>query len=183
MNMDFVTFEGMLSSQNIRESLAFPPPDPDLERLYRLILETPSDTQSAQEIPLHLPFFHFPDSFSLPPQIPAPVDNTTSLCVVCSAPALPPPSTPPSQAVALPPNWYRVPQNVYDRGQKQWDFTPSEDIPFGVNGRPGVNMGDALRKRFAGLDGQDELVLQDANNVISCRLSVRLPRRFLLYIG
>ena len=133
--------------------------------------------QSTQEILPDFPLFHFPDPLSLqaPPQIPASF-HTTNLCVACSALASLPPSTPPSQAVALPPNWRKIPQNPYDRGRMQWDFTPSEDVLFGVNGRPGVNMGDAFRKKFAGLDGQDDLVLQDASNVISCRLFVRLSR-------
>jgi len=37
-------------------------------------------------------------------------------------------------------------------------------------------MGDALRKRFTGLDGRDDLMLQDARGAISCRLLVRLSR-------
>jgi len=41
----------------------------------------------------------------------------------------------------------------------------SECISFGVNGLPGVNMGDALQKRFMGLDGLDNLELQDAKNL------------------
>ena len=150
-------------------------PELDLESLYKLIVDTPSGMQSAQEIPPDFPLFHFPDPLGLqaPPQIPASLDET-SLCAVCSVLASLPPPVPPSQATAQPPpHWHKIPQNPYDRGRKQWNFTPSEDISFGVNGRPGMNMGDALRERFAGLDGQDELVLQGASNVISCRLSVR----------
>lgn len=41
-------------------------------------------------------------------------------------------------------------------------------------------MGDALRGRLTGLDGRDDLVLQDAGRAISCRLSVRLPCKLLL---
>jgi hypothetical protein len=35
-------------------------------------------------------------------------------------------------------------------------------------------MGDALRKRFAGLDGRDDRVLKDPAGAISCRLLVCL---------
>ena len=56
------------------------------------------------------------------------------------------------------------------------DFEMSEPIPFSVNGRPGINMGDALRKKFTGLDGWDDPVLQEAASAISCRLLVSLPR-------
>ena len=173
-NLGSVASEEMLSFQNAPELSASASPDFDLEYLYKLILETPSSTRSTQEILPNPPFFHFLDPFILLPQIPASVDDTTNLCVFCSVLASLPPSTSPFQVVALPSNWHRIPQNVYDRGRKQWDFTPSEHIPFGVNGCPGVNMGDALRKRFAGLDRQDEPVLQDASSVISYRLLVRL---------
>lgn len=161
-NLDFIASEEMVSSQNIPESLA---PDLDLEYIYKF-MATPLDSQTTQEIPPNLPLFRDLDPS---PQTPSPVDNTTGLCLVRSASASPPPSTPP-------PNWQRIPQNAYDHGKKQWNFTRSEDISFGVNGRPGVNMRDALRKRFTGLDGRDELVLQDASSVISCRLLVRLSQ-------
>ena len=42
--------------------------------------------------------------------------------------------------------WYRIPQKTYNRRGKQWNFIPLEDISFRINGRPGVNMGGALRK-------------------------------------
>ena len=173
-NLDFVASEEILSSQNAPELSTFASPDFGIESLYKLIMETSSDMQPAQEITPNFPLFHFLDPLSLqaPSRVPASFD-TTSLCVACSALTSLPPPTPPSQAVALPPNWHRIPQDVYDHGQKQWDFTPSEGIPFLVNGRPGMNMGDALQKRFTGLDGRDELVLQDASSVISCRLLVR----------
>ena len=80
------------------------------------------------------------------------------------------PRSPP--APAFPPNWIRVPQRGYDYGRKQWNFERSEPISFSVNGRPGINMGDALRKSFAELDGRDDPVLQDAQGAISCRLLV-----------
>jgi len=81
---------------------------------------------------------------------------------------------PPPQAKTFPPpNWYKIPQKTYDHGLKQWDFIPLECISFGVYGHPGVNVMDALQKRFTGLDGRDDPVLQGANSAISCRLSVR----------
>jgi len=52
----------------------------------------------------------------------------------------------------------------------------SDPIPFSVNGRPGINVGDALRKEFTGLDGQDDPVLDEAAGAISCRLLVSLLR-------
>ena len=88
--------------------------------------------------------------------------------------SLPPPVPPPQTATSPPPNWHKIPQEVYDRGRKQWDYTPSECISFEVNGSPGINMGDALRKRFTDLGGRDDIVPQDAGGIISFRLSVRL---------
>lgn len=167
----------MSPSQNVPELLASGPLDLNLEYLYQPILETPLDTQSIQEILPNPPFFHAPDPLELPLQTPAPVDDMTSLCVVYSVSSSLPPSMPPPQSMPLTPvNWRRIPQETYDHGRKQWDFTRSESISFGVNGFLGVNMGDALRKRFTGLDGRDEVVLQGPNGVISCRLSVRLSR-------
>lgn len=83
--------------------------------------------------------------------------------------------TPPSPLVtALPANWIKVPQRSYDHGKKQCNFQRSEPVSFRVNGRPGINMGDAFRKTFTGLDGRDSPVLQDATGAISCRLLVGL---------
>ena len=79
-------------------------------------------------------------------------------------------SSPP--VTALPPDWIRVPQRVYNHGTKQWDFRPSEPVFFSTGGRPGVNLRDALRKKFNDLDGQDDPVLQDSAGAISCRLLV-----------
>ena len=69
--------------------------------------------------------------------------------------------------------WHQIPQRTYSHGQKQWDFRSSQPITFCTNGLPGSNMGDALRKRFIGFDGRDDLVLQGAGGSISCRLEVR----------
>ena len=65
-----------------------------------------------------------------------------------------------------------MPQKVYGHGNRQWDFVPSEPTFFNVNGFPGINMGDALRKVFTGLDGRDDTVLQNATQTVSCRLLV-----------
>ena len=78
------------------------------------------------------------------------------------------------QAETFPPNWRKIPQEVYNHGKKQWNFILSEPISFSVNGCPGVNIGDVLRKDFTGLDGRDDSVLRDAGGSILCRLSVRL---------
>lgn len=90
-----------------------------------------------------------------------------------SIPLPPPYSLPP--ATFYPPNWHEIPQRPYDYGRKQLDYTPSEPILFQVNGSPGVNMGDALRESFAGLEGRDDLVLQDVKKVIYCRFLVCIP--------
>ena len=78
------------------------------------------------------------------------------------------------QAATFPPNWYPIPQRIYDYGRRQRDYIRSGPIHFHVNGRPGLNIGNALRKNFQGLEGRDDLVLQDAGRAISCRLLVRL---------
>ena len=49
-----------------------------------------------------------------------------------------------------------------------------ETVSFSVSGRPGINLGDALRKTFDGLDSRDDPVLQDASGAISCRFMVGL---------
>ena len=84
----------------------------------------------------------------------------------------PTPSSPP--VTALPPDWIKVPQRDYDHGRKQRNFERLAPIFFSVNGRPGINLGDALRKTSTGLDGRDDPVLQEATSTISCRLLVRL---------
>jgi len=67
-----------------------------------------------------------------------------------------------------------VPQRSYDHGRRQWDFKTSEPISFCVNSLPGINLRDALRKTFTGLDGLDDPVLQETAGAISCRLLVGL---------
>jgi hypothetical protein len=85
-------------------------------------------------------------------------------------------STPPLLLATTPPgpNWIKIPQRNYNHGKRQWNFERSEPVSFSVNGRLGVNMGDALRKAFAGLDGRDDPVLQNAAGAISCRFLVGL---------
>ena len=72
-----------------------------------------------------------------------------------------------------PPKWHKVPQVVYSQGKRRWDYKPLEPILFQVEGFPGVNMGDALRNKFTGLVGRDDLMLTDERLAVSCRLSVR----------
>ena len=88
-------------------------------------------------------------------------------------------SRPPSiypQPVTFPHHWHEIPQKLYGPGRKQLNFSQLESIFFQVNGSPGVNMGDALRKKFVGLEGRDDLVLH-GTKAISCRFSVH----FLCY--
>jgi len=158
----------MLPSQNVPE-LVPPFTSLDFEYLYRFFLQTLSDTPSDQAV--------IPSS-SQDPQIADPVDDRARLCPVCSLSIPPPPSIP--QTVTFPPiNWHKIPQEPYDYGDSQWDYTPLAPTLFSVDGFPGLNLGDALGKRFTGLDGWDERVLQDASKAISFRFSVRLSRPLL----
>ena len=84
------------------------------------------------------------------------------------------PTAPSPPVPTLPLNWIKVPQRNYDHGRKQWNFKASEPIYFSVNGLPGMNMRDALRKTFTGLDDRDDPVLQETSGAISCRLLVGL---------
>lgn len=72
----------------------------------------------------------------------------------------------------LVPSPFKVPQEVYGNRRRQWNFERSDPISFSVNGRPGINMRDALRRHFTGLDGRDDAVLQNAAGAISCRILV-----------
>ena len=173
-NPDVVTPEELPPSQDILTP-PLPASFPDLEHLYESLVETPSGMGLTQGIaPDSLLSSHCaPGSSNMLPQTASPVDDRASLCVVSPTSTSLPPPTP--QAAASPPLiLHRIPQKVYDLGRKQQGFTPSKPIYFSVDGRPGINMGDALRERFTGLDGRDDLMLQDASSAISCRLSVRL---------
>ena len=68
--------------------------------------------------------------------------------------------------------WFNVPQRVYKYGDKQRNFKKADPIPFSVDGLPGINMGNALRKKFKGLDGRDNPMFQNAAGAISCRFLV-----------
>ena len=98
-----------------------------------------------------------------------------SLSVVRNLPDLLLPFTPPPQvATPLPSSWCLIPQAPYSPG-KQWNFVPIEPISFVVNCRKGMNMGDALRRRYTGLDGRGDQVLQDVGGgVISLEFLVCL---------
>jgi len=144
----------MAPFQDVPE-LLLPSTSTDLKHLYELIMGTPWD--------------------AFPPQV-ASVDDGAGLCAACSGTtSLPLPIPPPQATTFPPPNWHKIPQRPYDHGRKQWDFTPLESVSFSTNGRLGVNMGDARRKKFEGLHGRDDIVLQDAGGTVSCRFSVRSP--------
>ena len=83
--------------------------------------------------------------------------------VMPAAPPIPPFTTPDAHIM--------IPQKPYVCEQQQ-RWQQSESITFSTNGLPGVNMRDALCKRFTALDGRDDLVLQGAGGSISCRLEV-----------
>jgi len=158
----------VLLSQNVPEPA--PPSTPlDLEYLYGFLLGTLSDTPSDQGVTT---------SSSQDPQIADPADDRARLCPICSLSVSPPPSI--HQAATFPPiNWRRILQEPYGYGRKQWDYTPLTPVLFSVNSFPGLNLGDALGKKFTGLDGWDERVLQDASRAISFRFSVHLSQQLL----
>lgn len=80
---------------------------------------------------------------------------------------------PPLPFVAtFPLNWIEVPQRNYGHGLKQRCFQQLDTVSFSVGDRQGINMGDALRKVFVGLNGRDDPVLQDTARAISCRFLV-----------
>jgi len=83
----------------------------------------------------------------------------------------------------FPPNWIKVPQGSYSHGRRQWNFERSEPIYFSMCGWPGINMGDALRKEFVGLNGKDDPVLQGSAGAISCRFLVGPPSPLLRTVG
>lgn len=103
------------------------------------------------------------------------IDGRTKICAIYSSSISPPPLPLPSPHIFTfqPPKWYEIPQRRYNRGRKQRGYTQSEPTLFQVVGFPGVNMGDALRGKFDGLENQSDLVLQDAKMAISCRILVR----------
>jgi len=157
---DFTSPSDLLPSEwfipvPVASQAAFPPYNIHLQYPYGLLPVTPWGTPLAQGVPQD-PLLGFPDLSSL------------QLAAIWSASIPPPPPTFP------PPNLYRIPQDVYDHGRSQWDFTKAESISFGVNGYRGINMGHALEENFTGLDYRDELVFRGASSAISCRFLVRL---------
>ena len=174
-NPSFLTPEEAFFSQ-YTPGFSFLSASSNLEYLYERFLETLSDPSTHEITPSpSIPLHHVPEPSSVQPQIATPVEDIPGLCVICSTSTFHPPPIPLPQAVTFPPpNWRKIPQKVYDGGRKQWYFTPSPPISFSVNGFPGVNMGDAFHNTYTGLDGRDDLVLQDAGGAISCRLLVRL---------
>jgi hypothetical protein len=103
---------------------------------------------------------------------PADVNDEATIPIARSPPTQPPPTlSPPQPVVFLPPKWHVIPQRPYKRNH--WDYRPSEAIPFQVNGFPGVNMGDVLRKQFATLKGHNDSVMQGTTKSFHCRFLVR----------
>lgn len=81
---------------------------------------------------------------------------------------LPTTSFPP--LVNFPADWVEIPQRTYNRGPKRLGFEQLGPIHFSTMSRPGINLGDALRKNFVDLVGRDDPMLQGSSGVISCRL-------------
>ena len=79
----------------------------------------------------------------------------------------------PPLVTALPLDPIKIPQRNCDQGQhKQWNFKQLNPIPFNMNGCPGINLGDALCKKFTDLNDWDNPMLQDATGAISRRFLV-----------
>lgn len=92
---------------------------------------------------------------------------------VTSKSATTPPAQLPPLVTALPLDPIKIPQRNYDQGQcKQWNLKWLNLIPFNMNGRPGINLRDALRKKFMDLNDQDDPMLEDATGAISCQFLV-----------
>lgn len=85
------------------------------------------------------------------------------------SPGLQQPLPIPPQAPVLTRYWVPVPQRIYNLGRKQWDYSHSEAILFGMKAFPGINLHDALQKRFTGLIGRDDQVFRNTAGAISCR--------------
>jgi len=159
-NPVFVASGEVFFPQNLHE-IPFASTPSDLEYPRGHLPDTPWGMPTTQRVPSNPPVC-VPGPSTLPLQ-------TVPVWTVSNPPP-PLPQTP----TFLPYNWHHIPQKIYGYGRRQWDFAQSESIYFGVNGRPGINMRDALLERFTGLDSRDELVLQDASGAVSCRFLVRL---------
>jgi hypothetical protein len=68
-----------------------------------------------------------------------------------------------------------IPQREYIRSKRDNlnDEELQEVIRFSVKGRCGYPLEDALRERYAGLDGRDDKMFVDCKSSISLRLEVR----------
>ena len=68
-----------------------------------------------------------------------------------------------------------IPQREYDRPRTDplSQHELAETILFRVNGKCGYPLGDALRKRYRGLDGRDDKMFADSKTSISLRIEVR----------
>ena len=149
---------------------------PDLTYSYEPF-ENPSGIQSSQEIEttLYPSFLRYDPVPSSPSPQTAPLaSDAASPCTIYSilTPLEPAPASG-QNATGYPSNWRTIPQKVYGWGKRRWDYRPSEPILFHVDGLPGVNMGDALRNLFTGLDGRDDPMFQGGVEAFSCRLMVR----------
>lgn len=183
-NPDWIVFEDVPPSQNTFEppppSPPPPPPPPTGELFPTFPSESLLDAQSVQAVRQNtLPYLPTaPEASSSWPRTStiAPVNSaggrytgaTGARLRIASREHLD--TTQP--APPSPIRWIKVPQRSYDHGSRQWDFKPLEPIFFSTNGYPGINLGDALHRRFKGLDGRDDPMLQGAPGVISCRLLV-----------
>ena len=157
------------------------PAFPNLAYPYELF-EDPSGMLSSQGIepalnPSFLPYYNPVPSISSTQSTPPASDGAGPCAIYSVSTPLSPTPAPSQNATNCPSNWRKIPQTVYGLGKNRWDYQPSEPILFHVSGRPGVNMGDALRKEFTGLDGRDDPMFQDGVDAFSCRLVVRLMRQ------
>ena len=76
-----------------------------------------------------------------------------------------------SPTLTFPTNWIKVPQLAYDYGSRQPDFQPSEPISFRAKDRPGINLRDALNKKFPDLNDGNDPMLQHTSSIL-CRFLV-----------
>lgn len=168
-NPNFISFEDMFGLQNAPEAVQFSTPS-DSASPYGF-LATPPGIRSAEETAPDRPLapHNIPSLSGFMSQIVTPANDAPQICAVCSGSASVPPPPPVLESIVfLPSKWHKIPQDTYS--QKQWDYRASAPIPFQANGSPGFNMGQALNKKFATLEGWDDLVLEGAKGVISCRL-------------
>lgn len=73
----------------------------------------------------------------------------------------------------MPINWFEIPQQKYTTQVGNRSFLQPQAVTFSVDGVPGFNMQRALGRAFAGLEGSDSPVLENATGPVLCRLLVR----------